>query len=73
MPLLNPNPNPNPNPHPNPNPNPSPNPSPSPRPDPKQLRRARHELQTRLGRSATDEELAAHLGMSMKKVLLADR
>ena len=38
-----------------------------------QLRRARHELQTRLGRSATDEELAAHLGMSMKKVQLADR
>jgi len=38
-----------------------------------QLRRARHELSTRLGRSATDEELAAHLGMTMKKVQFADR
>ena len=38
-----------------------------------QQRRARHELQTRLGRPATDEELAAHLGLSVDKVQFADR
>ena len=38
-----------------------------------QQRRARHELSTRLGRSATDEELAAHLGVSVSKVQFADR
>ena len=38
-----------------------------------QQRRARHELQTRLGRPATDEELAAHLGVSVNKVQFADR
>ena len=38
-----------------------------------QQRRARHELQTRLGRQASDEEVAAHLGLSLDKVQFADR
>ena len=38
-----------------------------------QQRRARHELQTRLGRPASDEEVAAHLGLSVDKVQFADR
>ena len=38
-----------------------------------QQRRARHELSTRLGRSATDEELARHLGVSVDKVRFADQ
>ena len=38
-----------------------------------QQRRARHELQTRLGHPASDEEVAAHLGLSVEKVQFADR
>jgi RNA polymerase primary sigma factor len=38
-----------------------------------QQRRARHELQVRLGRAPTDEEVAAHLGISADKVQFADR
>ena len=38
-----------------------------------QQRRARHELQARLGRPASDEEVAAHLGLSIDKVQFADR
>ena len=38
-----------------------------------QQRRARHELQARLGRQASDEEVAAHLGLSLDKVQFADR
>ena len=38
-----------------------------------QQRRARHELQVRLGRQASDEEVAAHLGLSLDKVQFADR
>ena len=38
-----------------------------------QQRRARHELQTRLGHPPSDEEVAAHLGLSVEKVQFADR
>jgi RNA polymerase primary sigma factor len=38
-----------------------------------QQRRARHELQGQLGREASDEELAGHLGISLDKVQFADR
>ena len=38
-----------------------------------QQRRARHELQVRLGRQASDEEVATHLGLSLDKVQFADR
>ena len=38
-----------------------------------QQRRARHELQVRLGRAPTDEEVAEHLGISADKVQFADR
>ena len=38
-----------------------------------QQRRARHELQARLGRQASDEEVATHLGLSLDKVQFADR
>jgi len=38
-----------------------------------QQRRARHELQTRLGRPPRDDELAEHLGITIEKVEFADR